>query len=66
MALKYLQKECTVDDLMQQAKDLNFTKNGEMFDGKFFFFAFITLNSYINHVTCFLLPLPIKLSQLLE
>ena len=35
MALKYLNIECSVDLLMQQAKESNFTKNGEMFDGKF-------------------------------
>ena len=34
MALKHLNKECTVEQLMTKAKELNFTKSGEMFDGK--------------------------------
>lgn len=34
MALKYLNKECSVDELMSKARELNFTKSGEMFDGK--------------------------------
>ncbi len=34
MALKHLNKDCSVEILMQKAKELNFTKNGEIFDGK--------------------------------
>ena len=33
MALNCLKIECTVDELMKQARKLNFTKKGEIFDG---------------------------------
>jgi hypothetical protein len=34
MALNKLNINCTVDDLMQKARDMKFTKSGEIFDGK--------------------------------
>jgi len=35
MALKSLNEECSVENLMKEAKESNFTKNGEIFDGNF-------------------------------
>lgn len=37
MALKTLQINCTVDDLMEEARNLNFTKKGEIFDVTFLY-----------------------------
>lgn len=37
MALNTLKIQCTIDDLMDRAKNLNFTKNGEIFDVTFLF-----------------------------
>ena len=37
MALNSLQIKISVDDLMKKALELNYTKNGEMFDGEFIF-----------------------------
>jgi len=44
MALKSLNKECSVEILMKEAKEANFTKNGEMFDG------IIALNIFLNYM----------------
>lgn len=35
MALKALKVDCSVEGLMKEARDSNFTKNGEMFDSNF-------------------------------
>lgn len=43
MALRSLNKECSVEILMKEAKEANFTKNGEMFDG------IIGLNIFSNY-----------------
>lgn len=36
MALNYMKVNCTIDGLMEEARKLNFTKKGEIFDGKLF------------------------------
>ena len=36
MALNCLKIDCTIDQLMEKAKNLNFTKNGEIFDGELY------------------------------
>ena len=50
MALNSLHIKISVDDLMKKALELNYTKNGEMFDGKFIFiqnYFFITFKTLL-------------------
>jgi hypothetical protein len=44
MALNSLEVKCNIDELMGEAKKLNYTKNGEIFDSKYM----IYLNKIFN------------------
>ena len=58
MALNSLKIECTVDELMEKARQLNFTKNGEIFDGTntliFLFFSYFVSKTKYNFLVSFL------------